>query len=91
MKEELKQAIIAISTPEELREAFALMNRKRDEIVARVALNFTKGDKVSFRKKNTDLVVVGEVIRTNTTSITVDCGPVNGTWRVSPAMLQKVA
>jgi len=89
MKEELKKQILLIETPEELREAYALLNRMQVHLKGIAMVQFKVGDKVSFVSTKRGIEIVGKIMKINPTTIKLDCGT-QGQWRVSPTCLKKL-
>jgi hypothetical protein len=85
----LRQMIIDITNLEELKEALELMNRKRDQLLAKKTLEFSVGDSVAFESKKLRRDIKGTVVKINQVSISLDCGA-DGKWNVSPSFCKKV-
>jgi hypothetical protein len=87
MKEELKRNILAITTKEELHEAFELLRRMQVHLNSVAGASFKIGDKVSFVHK--EVKCVGVVRKINPTTIKVFVEKMNTTFRCSSTLLKK--
>lgn len=80
--------ILAVQDLEDLHTIQAALKSQFAAVQNKAKFQYRLGDKVSFVGRGT--LYTGEVVKINQKTIAVRTGPYS-TWRVSPALLRKVA
>lgn len=83
--ENLKAAIDALTTADEVRQGWDLLKARSNRIAAKAVLSFNPGDRVTFKGKY-GVTEVGTVQDVNQKTVTVMTDSGKG-WRVAPSLL----
>jgi len=75
-----------IKDSKEISELWEVLRARHKELQARIASQFSIGDRVEFNRSKTGSLVVGEVTKVNVKTIKVKTG--EGNWSVSPTLLR---
>jgi len=86
-KADVLKYLWAISTSSEIDELWGILKIRNNQLMEREVMKFRKGDNVKFITKR-GREVSGPITAVNRKSISVKTE--NGTWRVSPSLLEKI-
>jgi hypothetical protein len=87
LTEAFKKEVSMISNREHLHEAFEYLKRKQTQLAGVALLNFMPGDRVWFEGKGRK--IEGTITKINHKTASIN-GGINGLWRVSPTILNKL-
>jgi len=85
-KEEVVEYCWGIKTTTEIGELWDILRARHKELQARIASNFSIGDKVEFNRSKGGQIITGIVTKVNVKTIKVKTE--GGGWSVSPTLLR---